>query len=125
VTKTYRLQVISRKRATIYRALLRKMTYEDEASYRSPPPVTYISTNTYVYTSHKDVFVGTYLQGEDTYDDLNCRSLSTKEPLFIGLFAVVNKQKNRKIDRYSPMNGWWREGWGEVGKGENRGGRGK
>ena len=31
------LQVISRKRATTYRALLRKMTYEDKASYDSTP----------------------------------------------------------------------------------------
>jgi len=32
------MQVIFRKRATIYRALLRKMTYEDKASYGSSPP---------------------------------------------------------------------------------------
>jgi len=36
----YKLQVIFRKRATIYRALLRKMTYEDKASYDSTPPHT-------------------------------------------------------------------------------------
>ena len=33
-----KLQVIFRKRATEYRALLRKMTYEDKASYNSTPP---------------------------------------------------------------------------------------
>jgi len=33
-----KLQVIFRKRATNYRALLRKMTYEAKASYASPPP---------------------------------------------------------------------------------------
>jgi len=33
-----KLQVIFRKRATNYRALLRKMTYEDKASYDSTPP---------------------------------------------------------------------------------------
>jgi len=33
-----KLQVIIRKRATIYRALLWKMTYEDKASYGSSPP---------------------------------------------------------------------------------------
>ena len=33
-----KLQVISRQRATNYRALLRKMTYEDTASYGSAPP---------------------------------------------------------------------------------------
>jgi len=34
------LQVIFRKRATNYRALLRKMTYKDKASYDSTPPCT-------------------------------------------------------------------------------------
>jgi len=33
-----KLQVIFRKRATNYRALLRKMTYKDKASYGSSPP---------------------------------------------------------------------------------------
>jgi len=32
------LQVVFRKRATNYRALLRKMTYEDKVSYESAPP---------------------------------------------------------------------------------------
>jgi len=36
------LQVIFRKRATNYRALLRKMTYEDKASHDSTPPCTQI-----------------------------------------------------------------------------------
>ena len=35
-----KLQVIFRNRATIYRALLRKMTHEDKASYDSTPPHT-------------------------------------------------------------------------------------
>ena len=33
-----KLQVVFRKRATNYMALLRKMTYEDKASYDSTPP---------------------------------------------------------------------------------------
>jgi len=33
-----KLQVIFRKRATNYRALLREMTCEDKASYKSSPP---------------------------------------------------------------------------------------
>jgi len=33
-----KLQVVFRKRATNYRALLRKLTYEDKASYGSTPP---------------------------------------------------------------------------------------
>jgi len=36
-----KLQVIFRKRATNYRALLRKITYKDKASYGSSPPCTY------------------------------------------------------------------------------------
>jgi len=35
-----KLQVIFRKRATNYRALLRNMTYKDKASYDSTPPCT-------------------------------------------------------------------------------------
>ena len=35
-----KLQVIFRKRATNHRALLRKMTYKDKASYGSSPPCT-------------------------------------------------------------------------------------
>jgi len=37
-TGCLKLQGIFRKRATNYRALLRKMTYEDKASYDSTPP---------------------------------------------------------------------------------------
>jgi len=40
------LQVIFRKRATNYRALLRKMTYEDKASYDSTPPCKIYHTHT-------------------------------------------------------------------------------
>jgi len=35
------LQVIFRERATIYRALLREMTYEDKAPYDPTPPCTH------------------------------------------------------------------------------------
>jgi len=37
-----KLQVMFRKRATIYGALLRKMTCKDKASYGSSPPCTYL-----------------------------------------------------------------------------------
>jgi len=40
----FKLQVIFRKRAINYRALLRKMTYKDKASYGSSPPCTSCST---------------------------------------------------------------------------------
>ena len=56
-----KLQVISRKRATNYRALLPKMTYADQASYESTPPcntcasrsstiLTRICVYIYIYT---------------------------------------------------------------------------
>ena len=35
-----KLQIIFHKRATKYRALLRKMTYKDKGSYKSSPPCT-------------------------------------------------------------------------------------
>ena len=35
-----KLQIIFHKRATKYRALLRKMTYKDKGSYESSPPCT-------------------------------------------------------------------------------------
>ena len=50
-----------RKRATNYRALVQKMTYEDKASYDSTPPCTlheytciHIPVPLYVYPLHKD-----------------------------------------------------------------------
>jgi len=47
------LQVIFGKRATNYRALLRKMTYKDKASYASSPPcIIYMCFVTYSYVSH-------------------------------------------------------------------------
>jgi len=39
-----KLQVTFHKRATKYRALLRKMTYKDKGSYESSPPCIYVST---------------------------------------------------------------------------------
>jgi len=41
-----KLQIIFHKRATKYRSLLRKMTYEDKASYESSPPCVYIYIHT-------------------------------------------------------------------------------
>jgi len=49
-----KLQVIFRKRATNYRALLRKMTYEDKASYDSTPPCS--TFNRVVFKSLRYVF---------------------------------------------------------------------
>ena len=48
------LQVISRKRATNYRALLRKMTYKDKASYGSSPPcINYTWAMTIIHESYQ------------------------------------------------------------------------
>jgi len=44
----FKLQVIFRKRATNYRALLRKMTYKDKASYGSLPPCIHIVEYAYI-----------------------------------------------------------------------------
>jgi len=44
------LQFIFCNRATHYRALLRKMTYEDEAPYASTPPCSELSFETYAHT---------------------------------------------------------------------------
>ena len=38
-----KLQIIFHKRATKYRALLRKMTYKDKGSYESSPPCRYLT----------------------------------------------------------------------------------
>ena len=43
----FRLQVIFRRRAINHRALLRKMTYEDKASYGSSPPLYHVTQYTY------------------------------------------------------------------------------
>ena len=58
--KAPKLQIIFHKRATKYRALLRKMTYKDKGSYESSPPCNrrsatasqylYIYIFTYLYT---------------------------------------------------------------------------
>ena len=48
------LQVIFRKRATNYRALLRKMTYEHKASYESSSPCTQSRTHTCAQTVDKN-----------------------------------------------------------------------
>jgi len=59
VAKTHRmlkLQVIFRKTATNYRALLRKMTCEDKASYGSTPPCT--SSHSYTHQIHMCIMRG-------------------------------------------------------------------
>jgi len=46
LTGYHKLQVIFRKRATNYRALLRKITYGDKAFYDSTPPYTHRHVDT-------------------------------------------------------------------------------
>jgi len=66
-----KLQVIFRKRATNYRALLRKFTYEDKASYWSSPPCyftgdcrtfTRVTVWLYAYThTYADTYIHMYI----------------------------------------------------------------
>ena len=49
-----KLQIIFRKRATKYRAVLRKMTYKDKASYASSPPCI-SRTHPFVHISYSPV----------------------------------------------------------------------
>jgi len=48
-----KLQFIFRKRATNYRALMRKMTYKDKASYGSSPPCMNINSSYRVAKTHR------------------------------------------------------------------------
>jgi len=59
-----KLQVIFCKRATKYRALLRKMTYEDKAAYDSTPPCTKFRRNS--KSCHKHM-IGSWLGHVRTY----------------------------------------------------------
>jgi len=52
-----KLQVIFRKRATNYRALLRKITYKDTASYDSTPPCNCTPPLSYILWAHKSKFI--------------------------------------------------------------------
>jgi len=55
-----KLQVILRKRATQYRALLRKMTYKHKASYDSTPLCMWIVIQyTYIYVNWDSLHIGT------------------------------------------------------------------
>ena len=49
-----KLQIIFHKRATKYRALLRKMTYKDKGSYESSPPCTTL----WCFITHINCFLG-------------------------------------------------------------------
>ena len=101
------LQISFRKRATNCRALLRKMTSKDKASYDSTPPgtpmgfchpvarahtCTHAHTHTHTLTRRDSVISADiwnkHIQGgEDPQDALSCRLFSAKEPLSIGLFC--------------------------------------
>jgi len=54
VAKTRRMQVICSKRATNYRALLRKMTFKNKASYESPCTLFTLNKHTRKHT-HQDI----------------------------------------------------------------------
>jgi len=76
-----KLQVIFRKRATYYRALLRNMTYEDKASYDSTPPCILRVQWYRVAKTHRIPYLH--------------RSFSAKEPLIVGLFCGKWRMKIR------------------------------
>ena len=44
-----KLQIIFRKRATNYRALLQEMSFKDKASYGSSPPCIQVCVRMYIY----------------------------------------------------------------------------
>jgi len=52
VIECLKLQVIDRKRATNYKALLRRMTYKDKASYYSTPPCIKYTFTKWVCQTH-------------------------------------------------------------------------
>ena len=66
-----KLQVISCKTATNYRAFLRKMTYEDKAAYESTPPCRCISETATGWRRPKGylIFIGHFLQKEQSIID--------------------------------------------------------
>ena len=89
-----KLHIIFRKRAMNYRALLRKMTCKDQASYASSPP----RTNTqHIYSCVcVCVYLCTYIcmrgGGEEPQDALSSyviRHFPQKSPMISGSFAKV------------------------------------
>ena len=67
-----KLQVIFRKRATKFRALLRKMTHKDEASYGSPPCISYNAGANFSRVGSR--VVGHHpLRGEMVFENFLCR----------------------------------------------------
>ena len=78
-------QLISRKRATNCRALLRKMTYEDKASYASWPSRSVYPATTGV----RDLqYTPSFHQQEAEYS-LFCRALLQKRPIFSRSLLLV------------------------------------
>jgi len=91
---------ISRKRATNYRALLRKMHKDTGKQIHTCNPYPYKSDKDYLFLC---IFVLRLMYvtwlihtcnpyqivqgGEDSWDALSCRSFFAKEPLIIGLFC--------------------------------------
>ena len=75
-----KLQVIIRKRATNFRAFLRKMTYKDKASYNSTPPVAF-SFIVYLAKSNKI--------GQQDSKSNKIVYLSTQEHMCVLSWAIV------------------------------------
>jgi len=73
-----KLQIIFHKRATKYRSLLRKMTYEDKGSYESSPPCIYNYKCTFFVGFHLN-WNGIYLYVGSLPLELCCRRSSAQK----------------------------------------------
>jgi len=91
LVRCLKVQVIFRKRANNYRALLRKMTYEDKASYDSTPPCSLSRC-----TSSEDESILSY-NGRRLPWYIPCSGVATISRLLkiIGLFCKRALQKRR------------------------------
>jgi len=89
VAKTHRMQVIFRNRATNYRALLQKMTYEDKPCI---------------------LFAKNLQGGEDAQDDLSCWSFSANSPWIIGLFCEKWPINRMRLCNPVPSISWLSRG---------------
>jgi len=102
-----KLQIIFHKRATKYRALLRKMTYKDKGSYESSPPCTclYMHINISICVYNICVYiwhVSTHAAGSVCV----CVSVSQKyicTNIHIYMCVYIHTYMSVNIHRYSAL----------------------
>jgi len=94
-----KLQVIFRKRATMYRALSRKMTYRDKASYDStppcsshahPPPMSHIWMNHVAHTNKSHVWVSHVARFNESWHTYMNEYTYTPTPLCIYMHTLTS-----------------------------------